>query len=58
MSGSRTRTRPPGGESSRLSDPATGLAARITWSRNLVRTEAGSAAVLGGLAAIWIFFEV
>src|SRR5262249_19403449 len=58
VSGSRAPTRPPGGGSSRLSDPATGLAARITWSRNLVRTEAGSAAELGGLAAIWIFFEV
>lgn len=58
MSGARTRTRPPGGESSRPNDPATGLAARVTWSRNLVRADAGSAAVLGGLAAIWIFFEV
>ena len=58
MSGARTRTRPSGGENSRPDDPATEPSARLNWSRKLVRTEAGSAAVLGGLAVIWIFFEV
>ena len=55
MSGAPTRTRPEGGESSR---PGTPPVAGVTGSRRLIRAEAGSAAVLTGLAAIWIFFEV
>ena len=58
MSGARIRTRPQGGESARPNDAANSLATRFTLSRRLVRSEAGSAAVLAGLAAIWIFFEV
>jgi len=58
VSGARIRTRPQGGESARPNDAANSLATRFTLSRRLVRSEAGSAAVLAGLAAIWIFFEV
>jgi D-xylose transport system permease protein len=58
VSGARIRTRPQGGEGARPNDAANSLATRFTLSRRLVRSEAGSAAVLGGLAVIWIFFEV
>ncbi len=47
-----------GRQSARPNDAANSQATRFTLSRRLVRSEAGSAAVLGGLAVIWIFFEV
>ena len=55
MSRAPARARPEGGEGSRRGTPP---AAAVAGSWRVVRAEAGPVAVLAGLAAIWIFFEV